>query len=102
MCGVIRGASSIGPTPGDPWRSTQIPQQPISIGVDQTPGTECPAASSAPPSAPPGCQTTKLSTRGRNGNVLEHQPRKDENSGEVCDLRGLWTHFAPPATAQWE
>eukprot|EP00955_Chlamydomonas_euryale_P096279 364999-Chlamydomonas_euryale.AAC.2 len=40
--------------------------------------------------------------RGRNGNVLENQPRKDENAGEVCDFRGLRTHFAPAASAQWK
>eukprot|EP00955_Chlamydomonas_euryale_P085189 364063-Chlamydomonas_euryale.AAC.4 len=40
--------------------------------------------------------------RGRNGNVLENQPRKDENAEEVCDFRGLRTHFGPAASAQWK
>eukprot|EP00955_Chlamydomonas_euryale_P107456 365768-Chlamydomonas_euryale.AAC.9 len=33
------GAVPIGPFPGRPQRSTQIPRRPISIGVDESPGT---------------------------------------------------------------
>eukprot|EP00955_Chlamydomonas_euryale_P107261 365753-Chlamydomonas_euryale.AAC.1 len=41
-----------------------------------------------------------LGKRGRNGNVLENQPRKGEN--DVCDFQGLRTHFALAASARWK
>eukprot|EP00955_Chlamydomonas_euryale_P051895 355000-Chlamydomonas_euryale.AAC.2 len=102
-----KGATSSGPIPGDPPRSTQIRRPPISIGIDRTMGTvgdvlkplrtalemvpgvprHCAGKSLAPgwltapqllPHHFPQRQVVKQpQERERNGNALANQPGRD-------------------------
>eukprot|EP00955_Chlamydomonas_euryale_P041139 351897-Chlamydomonas_euryale.AAC.10 len=68
----------------------------------KSPAPGLPSAPQLLPHSLPHRQVVKQPSPRSNGDVLENQPRKDENDGEVCDFRGPRTHFAPVASAQWK